>query len=111
MGINEYGGVLDALANYWFTKIECIDAAQSTAVPEYNLEDCAEASLYHCLQRRGLAKDYIIEGTFRDGFTAGLQIAAALIRQPFDCEMSLRQILERLVAAMKEEPGPYTRSL
>lgn len=103
--INEDGGVLDVLANYWFTRIEYGDAAEKDLAPERNLEDCADSSLYYCLRRRGVAKENIVLGSFSDGFEMGLQVALALVRDPFDCEIALRRVLDGTVARIKESAG------
>jgi hypothetical protein len=99
---NERGGVLDALANYWFMRIEYADAAERTLVPERNLEDCADSALYRCLRRRGVVEKSGVQGSFGDGFELGLQVASSLMKRPFDCEMPLRHVLDGMVARIKE---------
>jgi hypothetical protein len=99
---NAYAGALDALANYWFTKIKFVDAGERER-PEMNLEICADVALSCCLKPYDLTNDQgIIGGTFEDGFNVGLRIAAVLVKDPFDAEASLRQVLNEFLVMIRE---------
>ena len=96
-----YAGALDALANFWFKRIELVDDAEETT-PEMNLEMSAEAALAQCLRPHGLTNDqHCVEGMFEDGFDMGLRTAAVLVQSPLDAEAPLRRLLEELVAVMR----------
>ena len=47
---NVHAGALDALANFWFKRIEFADAGERER-PEMNLEMSADVALASCLKR------------------------------------------------------------
>ena len=99
---NAHAGALDALANYWFKKIEFIDAGERER-PEMNLEMCADVALSCCLKPYDLTKyQNLIDGTFEDGFNIGLRVAAVLVGDPFDAEAPLRQVLNEFLVMIRE---------
>lgn len=99
---SDYAGALDALANFWFKRIEFLNADLKTA-PEMNLEMSAEAALSSCLKPHGLTNEQAcVEGMFEDGFTMGLRVAAVLAQQPFDAEAPLRRLVDELVTVVHE---------
>jgi hypothetical protein len=103
-----YAGALDALANFWFKRIEIVDTGEQTT-PEMNLEISAEAALAHCLKPHGLTNDQsCMEGMFEDGFGMGLRVAAVLAQQPFEAEKPLRRLLDELVAVIHERRREIT---
>jgi hypothetical protein len=111
---NAHAGALDALANYWFTKIETVDS-EGRERPEMSMEMCADMALSSCLKPYGLVKpDHLIDGTFEDGFNVGLRVCAILVNEPFDAEAPLRQVLNEFLVMIRErresEAIPRTRS-
>lgn len=105
-----YAGAVDALANFWFKRIELADTGDMTA-PELNLEIAADVALLYCLKPRGVTcGESFIEGTFEEGFNTGLRVATALVRQPFDAEAPLRQLLDELVTVIRERREKEPRS-
>ena len=98
----EYAGALDALANFWFKRIEFADGGDRER-PAMNLEMSADAALFFCLKPHGITNERsCVDGTFEDGFNIGLQVAAILTREPFDAEASLREVLMKLVVLIEE---------
>ncbi len=95
-------GAIDALANYWFKRIELADAGDTT-LPELNLEMGADIALMYCLKRHGVTNgESHIDGTFEEGFNMGLRVAVILTEQAFDAERALRELLEALILAIQE---------
>jgi len=93
MSTNDHGGLLDADANYHFTRIEIADAGNTKNVPELCLAEFAEEALSVCLRRRGVTVDF-----FGPGFAFGLHIARVLLDDPYGCEETLRALLDRKAA-------------
>lgn len=93
--INDKGGALNALANYWFTRFEYEESGEQTAVPEYNL-NCggAQGPITNWCERRGATHDDA--NVIARAFEAGLHFAATLSRQPFD-DQPLRDALAYFV--------------
>lgn len=99
---NAYTGALDALANFWFKRIECVDLGERER-SECSLEMNAEFALFHCLKPRGIINERsCVDGMFEDGFDFGFRVAALLTREPFDAEAPLRLLLDELVAVVQE---------
>lgn len=99
---NAHAGALDALANYWFTKIKFVDAGERER-PEMNLEMSADVALSCCLKPYGLVNEqHFIDGTFEDGFNIGLRVAAVLVGEPFDAEAPLLQVLNEFLVMIRE---------
>ncbi len=106
---NAHAGVLDALANYWFKRLEFAQTGDITA-PELNLEVGADVALLYCLKPYGvtLGESYI-DGTFEQGFNTGLRAAAILVKRPFDAESALRDLLDELVRNIRESGKQASR--
>jgi hypothetical protein len=106
-----YAGALDALANYWFKRIELADAGEPETLPEMNLEISADVAFAHCLQPRGVTDERpCIAGKFEDGFSMGIRVAALLARHPFDAETPLRHLVDEIVLTIKEQRQDATMS-
>lgn len=100
-----YAGALDALANYWFKRIELADAGEPETLPEMHLERSADAAFAHCLQPRGVTDEgpCVVNGKFEDGFNIGLRVAALLTQYPLDAEAPLRHLVDEIVLTLKEQ--------
>ena len=99
---NVHAGVLDALANFWFKRIEFADAGEKER-PEMNLAGSADEAIFDCLQPRGVTNEHsCVDATFEDGFNTGIRVAAILTRLPFDAEEPLREVLVKLVLLIEE---------
>ncbi len=100
-------GAIDALANYWLTKIDyethpliedADDAFQveeygPNALPEFNLRTSASEAFFAYSIARG--KDRDKANAHAAGFQIGFSFALALCRDPFNPEAKLKAALEQ----------------
>ncbi len=100
---SESAGPLDALANYWLTKLAYLDAGDRKAIPEFNLGPAADETLCQYMRRRGLTNQYNeIEANFSDGFAFGMHMAAILAECPFNAEAPIRSLIDELVDMIED---------
>jgi hypothetical protein len=76
------GGAIDALVNYWITKIAYEDAGEKIAVPECNLETSASEAMFQYLGDRPLTPSI--------AFELGIVLAAIVARSPLDAGAEIR---------------------
>jgi hypothetical protein len=87
---NDFGGALEALVNYWITKIRFEDTGETKAVPEYNLGDGAGMALFEYLGGR------LPESS--DAFALGLRLAGIVQRNPWDAGDEVRAAIAEAAA-------------
>jgi len=91
--INDKGGAMNALANYWLTRFIYEADCEKRAVPEYNLSDGGASEPFaDWLVSKGIKRE--AAGTASAGFEAGLWFASALERNFVDCDPELRTALD-----------------
>jgi hypothetical protein len=92
--LKERGGAIDALVNYWITKITYRKTAEPTAVPEFNLESGgAQSALDSYLAGRKLH-----EGI---AFDLGIRLAGIVSRTPLNAEAEVFAAIEDAISASK----------
>jgi len=75
-------GAIDAIVNYWITKISYEDAGEKIAVPECNLETGAGEAMFQYLGDRPLTPSI--------AFELGIELAAIVARNPLDAGTEIR---------------------
>ena len=87
-----HSGAVDALVNYYLTKIRLADEGDKTA-PEFDLKrEGASEAFYAYLRGRGkTAIDQDI------AFELAMNLASIVSRNPFDAEGEIRAVLERAI--------------
>jgi hypothetical protein len=90
------GGVIDALVNYWITKIAFEDAGEKIAVPECNLETCAGEALFQYL-----GDDRQLTASI--AFELGIELAAIVARNPLDAGAEIRATVAQALSDSKSD--------
>jgi hypothetical protein len=105
-----HAGALDALANYWITRVDyetraALEQAPNTpederydprSLPESNLRGSANDALYLYSKVRGCSQK---EASARaSGFQVGFEVALALSQAPLNAEARIKAILDKQFA-------------
>ncbi len=103
--INDRGGPLNALANYWLTRFNYERDGEERAVPEFNLEVGGTTEpLARWLEERGVAS--VRTGDVGVGFEAGLYFAAVLSRDFMRGESELQAALQSCLGYLSPVDKP-----
>ncbi len=103
--INDRGGALSALANYWLTRFNYEKDGEARAVPEFNLETGGSAEPFaHWLEERDVASERT--GDVAIGFEAGLHFAAVLSRDFMRGESELQAALQNCLEYLSPVANP-----